>query len=65
MQAAGIGIPGLIDWEEGVCLLYFPTFLINGRTFHPQMAGRRVAVTGAVINDVRAITLAEKDLEQE
>ena len=58
VQAAGIGIPGLIGWEKGICLcsLIFP---ISGRNPHPGMV-RRTVFTVAVINDVRAITLAER-----
>lgn len=58
--AAGIGIPGLIDWKTGVGIL-LPNF--PGK-WHgvpvKEWLEKRLGIPVAVINDVRAITLAEK-----
>jgi len=58
--AAGIGIPGLIDWKTGVGIL-LPNF--PGK-WHgvpvKEWLEKRLGLPVAVINDVRAITLAEK-----
>jgi len=60
VQAAGIGIPGLIDWEEGVCLL-LPNFPNKWKDVPVRRwLEEELSLPVAVINDVRAITLAEK-----
>ncbi|HQE25713.1 MAG TPA: ROK family protein [Candidatus Atribacteria bacterium] len=60
VQAAGIGIPGLIDWEEGVCLL-LPNFPNKWKDVPiRKWLEEELSLPVAVINDVRAITLAEK-----
>ncbi len=60
VPALGIGIPGRIDWEEGICYLLpnFPNkwYQVPIR----QWLEDRVGLPVGVINDVRAITLAEK-----
>lgn len=60
IPALGIGIPGRIDWEEGICYL-LPNFpnkwhQVPIRRWLEEETGLPVGV----INDVRAITLAEK-----
>jgi len=58
--AAGIGVPGLIDWKTGVGIL-LPNF--PGKWHGVPVKGwleKRLEVPVTVINDVRAITLAEK-----
>lgn len=60
ISAAGIGVPGLIDWKTGVGIL-LPNF--PGKWHGVPVKGwleKRLEVPVAVINDVRAITLAEK-----
>ncbi|MGQ9621843.1 MAG: ROK family protein [Candidatus Caldatribacteriaceae bacterium] len=58
--AAGIGVPGLIDWKTGVGIL-LPNFPGKWRGVPvKEWLEKRLEVPVAVINDVRAITLAEK-----
>ncbi|HOQ68187.1 MAG TPA: ROK family protein [Candidatus Atribacteria bacterium] len=60
VQAAGIGIPGLIDWEKGICLL-LPNFPNKWKEIPiREWLEEELSLPVAVINDVRAITLAEK-----
>ncbi|HSV32384.1 MAG TPA: ROK family protein [Atribacteraceae bacterium] len=58
--ALGIGIPGLIDWEKGICKL-LPNFAHKwkGVPIKAWME-RQISLPVGIINDVRAITLAEK-----
>lgn len=56
----GIGIPGLIDWNRGICLL-LPNFPNKWKHIPiKEWLEEKLSLPVAVINDVRAITLAEK-----
>ncbi|MDK2896026.1 MAG: glucokinase [Candidatus Atribacteria bacterium] len=56
----GIGIPGLIDWQEGICLL-LPNFPNKWQGIPiKSWLEEALSIPVSVINDVRAITLAEK-----
>ncbi len=58
--AAGIGIPGLFDWESGVCHL-LPNFPSKWKGVPlKEWLEEKLSLPVAVINDVRSITLAEK-----
>lgn len=60
VEALGIGIPGLIDWKEGVGIL-LPNFPNKWKGVPiKRLLEERTSLPVAVINDVRAITLAEK-----
>lgn len=56
----GVGVPGAIDWQEGVCRL-LPNFPNGWRDVRlKEQLERHLALPTFMINDVRAITLAEK-----
>ncbi|HSV32391.1 MAG TPA: ROK family protein [Atribacteraceae bacterium] len=59
LAAIGIGLPGLCDWEAGVCHL-LPNFHQKWK-YVPikKWLEERLGLPVAAINDVRAITLAE------
>jgi len=60
IQSLGIGIPGLIDWGRGICLL-LPNFPNKWKHIPiKEWLEKKLSLPVAVINDVRAITLAEK-----
>ncbi|MCX6090409.1 MAG: ROK family protein, partial [Candidatus Atribacteria bacterium] len=59
-KSLGIGIPGLIDWNRGVCLL-LPNFPNKWKHIPIQeWLQKALSLPVAIINDARAITLAEK-----
>ncbi|HHV63016.1 MAG TPA: ROK family protein [Firmicutes bacterium] len=61
-RAVGTGIPGLIDWDAGVCIM-LPNF--PGKWEGVRLKSLLEAALGLpvyVINDARATTLAEKRL---
>ncbi|GAK58015.1 glucokinase [Candidatus Vecturithrix granuli] len=56
----GVGVPGSIDWQEGVCRL-LPNFPNGWRDVRlKEQLERHLELSTFMINDVRAITLAEK-----
>ncbi|MGQ9746767.1 MAG: ROK family protein [Candidatus Caldatribacteriaceae bacterium] len=58
--AGGIGIPGLFDWQTGVCHL-LPNFPNKWKDVPlKEWLEKKLSLPIAVINDVRSITLAEK-----
>ena len=60
VYSLGIGIPGLIDWNRGICLL-LPNFPNKWKHIPiKEWLEEKLSLPVAVINDVRAITLAEK-----
>ncbi len=56
----GVGVPGAIDWQEGICRL-LPNFPNGWRDVRLKaQLERHLGLSTFMINDVRAITLAEK-----
>lgn len=56
----GVGVPGSLNWEEGVCRL-LPNFPNGWREVRlKDHLERHLGLPTFIINDVRAITLAEK-----
>ncbi len=60
IQSLGVGVPGAIDWEQGICHLLpnFPNGWRNVRV--KEQLETHLNLPTFLINDVRAITLAEK-----
>ena len=59
VQSLGVGVPGSIDWEKGICHLLpnFPDGWKNVRL--KEELEKHLDLPAFTINDVRAITLAE------